>query len=57
MLQASMANRGRAWTRVQLLAENEIFSLPPCPDWFWGPLSLTSIVFGGCLSRNKEGGD
>jgi len=52
-----MANRGRAWTRVQLLAENEIFSLPPCPDWFWGPLSLTSIVFGGCLSRNKEGGD
>jgi len=56
MLQASMANRGRAWTtRVQLLAENGNFSLPPCPDWFWGPLSLTNIVFGGCLSRNKGG--
>jgi len=57
MLQASMANRGMAWTtRVQLLAENGIFALPSCPDWFWGPLSLTNTVFRSCLSRN-EGGD
>jgi len=53
-----MANRGRAWTtRVQLLAENGIFSLPPSPYWFWGLLNLTNIVFGGCLSRNKDGGE
>jgi len=58
MFPVSMANRGRAWTtRVQLLAENGIFFLPPCPYWFWSPLNLTNIVFGGCLSRNKEGGD
>jgi len=58
MFQVSMANRSRAWTtRVQLLAENGIFSLPPCPDWFWGPLNLINIVFWSCLSRNKEGGD
>jgi len=53
-----MANRGKAWTTsIQLLVENGIFSLPPCLDWFWGPPNLTNIVFRGCLSRNKEGGD
>lgn len=53
-----MANRGTAWTTtVQLLAENEIFSLPPCPDWFWGPFNLTNTVLWGCLFSNKEGRD
>jgi len=50
-----MANRGRAWTtRVQLLAENGIFSLPPYPDRFWDPLSLKTLCLGAvCLEIKK----
>jgi hypothetical protein len=56
-IQYSKHSKSLKSRRVQLLAENGIFSLPPCPDWFWGPLNLTNIVFRVCLSRNKEGGD
>jgi hypothetical protein len=33
--------------------EKGIFSLPPCPDWFWGPLNLTYVFRNFCPEIQK----